>query len=136
MRTWVAAAVLVCAVCVVALPARAAPAWLDTTALVAAEASLAVDMLQTLDIKRHPDRTFQYYGTTLVQPGMTETNPILGEHPSDAKVCAYFAGTMLLTGAAWYALPPRLRFLAPLAALILEVPQIGRNAGAGLSIRL
>lgn len=35
------------------------------------------DMLQTLDIKNHP--------------GHYETNPILGHHPNDGQVLAYFA---------------------------------------------
>jgi hypothetical protein len=42
----------------------------------------AADMLTTLDIKHHPH--------------LQEENAILGPHPSDAKVVAYFAGTTLL----------------------------------------
>lgn len=39
--------------------------------------ALAADMLTTLDIRHHS--------------GMYETNPVLGRHPSDAKVLAYFS---------------------------------------------
>lgn len=37
------------------------------------------DMLTTLDIKNHPN--------------LVETNPLLGQHPSDARVLGYFAAT-------------------------------------------
>ena len=40
------------------------------------------DMLTTLDIKNHPN--------------LQEENPIMGAHPSDAKVVGYFAATGLL----------------------------------------
>jgi hypothetical protein len=46
------------------------------------QAAAAADMLTTLDIKNHPN--------------LVEENPILGQHPSDAKVIGYFAATGLL----------------------------------------
>jgi hypothetical protein len=60
---------------------RAAAA--DFTSLeVAYDVASTADMLTTLDIKKHPE--------------LQETNALLGAHPSDAKVLAYFAGTDLL----------------------------------------
>lgn len=41
------------------------------------DAALAADMMTTLDIRHHP--------------GYYEQNPILGQHPSDAKVIGYVA---------------------------------------------
>jgi hypothetical protein len=46
------------------------------------QASAAADMLTTLDIKNHPN--------------LQESNPIMGPHPSDGRVLAYFAGYDLL----------------------------------------
>jgi len=43
------------------------------------QASAVADMMTTLDIKNHPE--------------LEEANPILGPHPSDRKVLAYFAAT-------------------------------------------
>ena len=48
----------------------------DTAAQVLVTATLVADMGQTLDIKNHPDTH--------------ETNKILGKHPSDTKIVAYF----------------------------------------------
>jgi hypothetical protein len=44
-------------------------------------AAASADMATTLDISKHP--------------GLYETNPILGAHPSNRKVLAYFAATDL-----------------------------------------
>ncbi len=46
------------------------------------QGAAVADMLTTLDIKNHPT--------------LMETNPLLGEHPSNGKVFAYFAGTGVL----------------------------------------
>jgi hypothetical protein len=45
-------------------------------------AAATADMLTSLDIKHHP--------------ALMETNPLLGEHPSDAKIIGYFAATDVL----------------------------------------
>lgn len=47
------------------------------TAEAAYQGLALVDMGTTLDIRKHP--------------GFSETNPILGRHPSDGKVIGYFA---------------------------------------------
>ena len=49
-----------------------------------------LDMLTTLDIKHHHD--------------MWEINPVMGRHPSDAKVLTYFAVTDLLHAGITYEL--------------------------------
>lgn len=103
-----------------AAPAARADA-LDVGLLVAAESSLAVDMLQTLDIKRHP--------------GHFETNPILGRHPSDPAVIGYFAACGAATYLAWRELPRPWRLLLPLAVIAVQVPQVSRNARAGIVVR-
>jgi hypothetical protein len=54
------------------------------------DASLAADMLTTADIKNHPN--------------LIETNPILGQHPSDAKIAVYAASAALLHAAVTYEL--------------------------------
>jgi hypothetical protein len=117
---------------------RLPPTWYETSLLVAAEASLAADMLQTLDIKRHPTYGPEYSGPTVwPEPyNLHEINPVLGPHPSDATIVAYFAGSGLLTAGAWYVLPARWRFIVPVAVLAVEVPMIGHNMHIGLKMRL
>jgi hypothetical protein len=53
-----------------------------TTLEIAYDVAATADMLTTLDIKKHP--------------ALMETNPIMGQHPSDAKVLTYFAATDIL----------------------------------------
>jgi hypothetical protein len=110
--------------------------WYRTSLLVAAETSLAIDMMQTLDIRHHPTYGPEYAGPTTPPYNLHEINPILGAHPSDAKIVVYFAATSLLTAGSYYALPPRWRPLVPLAVLILEIPMIAHNAKFGLTLRL
>lgn len=113
-------------------PARAdAREVVDASLLVAAEAALAVDMLQTLDIKNHPWRSWYYQGTVLLQE-TRESNPLLGPHPSDAKVIAYFAGCGTATYLAWRWLPRPWRTLLPVALLAVEVPLLASNARNGM----
>src|SRR4051812_21600585 len=93
-------AVLLVLTCALAPSARAArPSALETAGLLAAETSLVMDALQTLDIKNHA--------------AFIEKNPILGMAPSDGAVVAYFAGTMVATAALWYVLPSKVRYLVP-----------------------
>lgn len=100
---------------------RAESNALPTGMLVVAETSLALDMLQT---------------ASAVRAGMVEKNPILGPHPSDAKLLVYFGGCMLGTAAATYLLPESWRALAPAVVLMLEVPQIAQNAGVRWGLRV
>jgi hypothetical protein len=107
---------------------------LETGLLVAAEMSLFADMLQTLDIKRHRIGYPQHSGQVYFEP-MEETNPILGSHPSDLKIIAYFASAGVLTAAAWRVIPSKWRMLVPVVVLALQIPQVERNRQMGLSIR-
>lgn len=45
----------------------------------------AIDALQTLDIKNHP--------------GYSESDPFLGDHPSDRTIAVWYASTAVLHGA-------------------------------------
>jgi len=51
-------------------------------------AAEAADMLTTLDIKNHPE--------------LRETNPILGSHPSDARIITYGSVTALIHSSITY----------------------------------
>ena len=93
--------------------ARAESDGLPVGMLVVAETSLAIDMLQT---------------ASAVHAGLLESNPILGPHPSDGKLLAYFGGCMLGTAAATLLVPEEWRGFAPAIVLLLEVPQIAHNA--------
>lgn len=82
--------------------------------------TLLVDYNQTLDIKNHP--------------GMYETNPILGQHPSDARIRNYF----LLAGLGHYAvtkaLPSEYRPYWQYGWIALEVLTILHNQQIGLKV--
>lgn len=83
------------------------------------EATLYLDYLQTVDIKNHP--------------GMFEKNVILGLHPKDNRVTAYF----LLAGAGHYAvtraLPTEYRAPWQYTWIALEAATIINNKKIGLS---
>lgn len=85
---------------------------------VVVEATLYLDYLQTVDIKNHP--------------GMFEKNIILGLHPKDNRVTAYF----LLAGAGHYAvtraLPTEYRALWQYTWIALEAATIIHNKKIGL----
>ena len=89
----------------------------------AAEALIAVDVLQTLDMNRHPERHFY------------ETNPLLGLHPSNTRIVASGIVGGLAAATIWYALPSRVRWVVPLFLGIGESAAITGNALAGMSLR-
>jgi|SRR6267143_2463116 len=91
--------------------------------LVAAETLILVDVLQTLDLKRHPELVFG------------EMNPLLGSHPTDERILAMGAVGALVTAGLWYAIPPGGRWIVPSVVMVLETFAIVGNARAGLSIR-
>ncbi len=93
--------------------ARADDPSLRTGMFVLAETSLAVDMLQT---------------ASAIHAGFRENNVLLGSHPSNATMLAYFGSCMLATAAGTYLLPDGLRVFVPALVLMLEVPQIAQNA--------
>jgi hypothetical protein len=76
-------------------------------------AFLAWDMIQTLDIKTHPE--------------LHETNKLLGPHPEDARVSVYFVLIMHANILLWLFLHPIWRDLVPSAVLVVEAVQVYRN---------
>ncbi len=94
----------------------------DTVRQTVVLTTLAVDMMQTLDIKNHP--------------GLHETNPILGRHPSDHKVVTYF----LVSAAAHTVLVQKLpagwpRQSAQYGLIALELVVIAKNKKLGINIK-
>lgn len=78
-----------------------------------AQQSLATDFAQTLLIKNHRDQH--------------ESNPILGPHPSDAKVLAYFAAHAALQEAIYRLAPRNVSILTSIGTIAVEVPMIEKN---------
>lgn len=118
------------------LPAAAAQAkdvdwlmtWRPPTAaeaipLVLAETAMAIDGLQSLDIKNHP--------------GMVEGNPLLGQHPTDARILGMTGAAMLGLGVLWYAVPTFFRISLPIGIFVEETGTIVENRlSYGLTVRL
>lgn len=81
--------------------------------------SFYVDYLQTKDIKNHP--------------GMYETNPILGAHPSNRRIASYFilaaAGHSILA----YNMKPEMRRNFQYATIALQIAVILHNKRIGLN---
>ena len=81
----------------------------------------AVDMLQTVDISKHPN---QFH----------ETNPILGKHPSTAQVYGYF----LASAAAGYlvmdSLPSPWRKVFAGGVILMEANVVTRNYQLGIKL--
>jgi len=75
--------------------------------------TLALDAAQTLDIKNHPN--------------LYETNPLLGRHPSDTKIVAYFIGAGFGHNAITKKLPTEYRAAWQYGWAALEIGTIIRN---------
>lgn len=80
---------------------------------------MVADYLQTMEIARNPDR---YY----------ERNPILGNHPSEGEVTAYFIGSYALVTAAAWALPEPYRDALQYVAIGVEAGAVANNFSIGL----
>lgn len=98
-----------------------APTKVETLQIVTVESLILIDVLQTLDLKRHPTAS--------------EVNPLLGEHPSDARLIMSAAVAGSATFAAWYVLPSRIRWIVPLLVGTGEILAISGNVSAGMKIR-
>ena len=74
------------------------------------------------------------YGQTMrgFQMGIPETNPILGDHPSTAKLTAYNAIAITLNTAAYYAtgkIDEKFKWVVPMMVLFFaQLPTIVNNA--------
>lgn len=86
-------------------------------------AALACDWQQT--------RRASEMGWRVGDKQLGEDNPVLGETPTPMAVDAYFLAAAVAAGLAWYALPRRLRLLAPLAVVALQASSIAHNVGGG-----
>lgn len=86
-----------------------------------AQATVLIDMAQTLRI----DNT----------PGLRESNPILGEDPSDEKILAFFGARIAFNAFSYYLLPDRWANVLSVLTIVVEVPVIAHNASLGLSVR-
>lgn len=75
--------------------------------------TLVLDAFQTMDIKNHPD--------------MHEINPILGSHPGDEKIVAYFIGVGFGHYAITKAIPVQYRATWQYGWAALEIATIIRN---------
>jgi hypothetical protein len=105
---------------------------LKTTLFVAAQASLLLDAMQTWDIKNSQCQN----GPGTCGTARTELNPLLGPHPSDAAVLAYFGGISLLQTALYLWGPTWMSMGTSGVTLVVEVPQVARNVHVGAHLSL
>ena len=129
-RSVMAAAVLFAAVSLLAPRCAQAAEWQppdsgEIAALVATEALIAVDILQTVDMTHRYSESQIFY----------EANPLLGLHPSTERVIASGIVGGLATAGLWLWLPPRVRLLVPIVVGSLEIVAVTGNACAGLRVR-
>lgn len=95
----------------------------ETVLIAAAVAVTAADVAQTLDV---PMRGGQY----------TEWNPILGRHPSEARILGVGAAAVVGELALWWALPPGWRSVFAGEVLGVEALVVADNFRIGLRWRL
>jgi hypothetical protein len=96
----------------------------DVALLAAAEALIVVDVLQTMDLKRHP-----------ASDGISEHNLLLGSNPSDLRLVLMASAGAAAAAAAWYVAPPKIRWLVPAVLIAAEAVVIYGNHQVGLRIR-
>jgi len=98
-------------------------AWtaLDYSLATGAATMMAIDWAQTRYAARYPSR-------------FAETNPIMGEHPSTAKVDQYFALASLLMAGVTYVLPRRERRLFLGGVLVVETSVVFSNHRIGVKV--
>ncbi len=97
-----------------------APVDRDLSLFLAAQSTLLLDMAQTLEIAR--------------SPSLEETNPLLGERPSDGAVLAYFGSVATAHAATYLLLDGRWANLVSRAILFVQVPAIDHNTRLGVRI--
>ena len=81
----------------------------------------AADLSQTLQIKHHPD--------------MVETNPLMGEHPSDKRIRSHFATCAVLHVLAVDLLPSKYRGMFQMLGIGFESAVVYHNNTIGLNVR-
>lgn len=110
--------VIIVALCLLAGPVHAGEPWdaVDATLGATAAAALVVDWRQTREI-RAP---------------MIETNRILGEHPSTARIDGYFIGAALVGYLIADALPRPWRRAFLTGGAVIELTVVRKNRLIGL----
>jgi hypothetical protein len=93
----------------------------DTYREAAALALIAVDHGQTLNIAKHPEK-------------WTETNPILGEHPSIAEVNRYFVAAYILHPTISAVLPPKYRTWWQWVTIGVQAGYVTHNFSIGINM--
>jgi len=106
------------------LVSNASDSWTDGqkqlgTALFVAT---SVDWLQTRNIANSPEKWH-------------ETNPLIGKHPSTAKVDGYFLSSVLLGALVLDSLPSEYRTIALQAGVVLELGVVANNARLGIGMK-
>jgi hypothetical protein len=108
-------------------------------------ALMYVDYRQTMDIRGWCDRnnvgagkaTYHADGTVTWENGAScdayEGNPLLGEHPSDARIRNYFVGATLAHVAIAKALPTEYRPYWQGAGILLQLVTVIKNKQIGMS---
>jgi hypothetical protein len=91
----------------------------DTNMLLLTSALLVIDWGQTENIAHNP---YDFH----------ETNPMLGDHPSNEQVTFYFAGALVLNAAIQMFLPPKERRIWQWSVTIAEGNAIVNNFSVGL----
>ena len=81
----------------------------------------AADLNQTLQIKDHP--------------GMIETNPLMGEHPTDGRIYSHFATCAVLHVLVVDLLPSKYRGMFQMLGIGFESSVVYHNNQLGLSIK-
>jgi hypothetical protein len=98
-------------------------AWtaLDYSLAGGAATMMALDWAQTRYASRHPTR-------------YSERNPVMGEHPSTAKVDQYFAIASLLMAGVTYILPRSERRLFLSGVIVVETSAVVNNYQIGIKL--
>jgi hypothetical protein len=92
----------------------------DTQRQIIFTALSIVDAQYTKDIKTRPD--------------LEEKNPILGRHPSNGRINAYFSAVIIGHAVISYALPADLRSKWQQAGILIEIAADVNNFNMGLSV--
>lgn len=82
-------------------------------------AGIVADYSQTLYIAKNPDL-------------FDETNPILGEHPSVARVNYYFSGCLIAHEAIYWSLPDKYKNIYAGTVGMFQLGVVGRSIGLGV----
>lgn len=111
-----------------ATTAHAADPWTPAQKALGATSTalLVVDWGQTLDVQKHPHKDGMAY---------TESNHILGAHPSRGQINTYFASAIVGNLAIAHLLPSKWRtgWLASVTVVEVVVTNHNRQLGVGIS---